>query len=325
MAKNPFQKAVRADIPLRVLLIGLSGSGKTYTALALAAHMGTKVAVIDTENGSASKYAGDPCRCHACRGSDRSFDFDVLELNEHSPKAYMDAMQAAATHGYGVVVLDSVSHEWEGKGGCLEMVDASEARNKHAAWGPVTKAHNSFLQFVRDFPGHVIATCRAKEKHEKRGKEVVSRGVLPVQREGIEYEFDVALFMDGGSGSVIKTRAAVLDGWMGEHPGGDLADRLLAWSEGLSEPAPRVEWDRERVAELEAEVARLGEQIGQQDLAARRVREAKGDLLALEALRDKLAALVAEAAAQAEEDADPDDEAEHPEAAAEPAGEAASA
>lgn len=78
--------------------------------------------------------------------------------------------------------------------------------------------------------------------------------------------------------------------------------------------------DRERVAELEAEVARLGEQIGQQDLAARRVREAKGDLLALEALRDKLAALVAEASAQAEEDAPPADEAEQPETAAEPAG-----
>lgn len=320
MAQNPFKKAERKDIPLRVLLVGLSGSGKTYTALALAAHMGTKVAVADAENDSARKYANELCRCSSCRGHGLRFDFDVVNLNNHSPKSYMDTMRAASVHGYGVLVLDGISPEWDGKGGCLEMVDASRAKNKYTAWGPVTQAHQSFLQTIRDWPGHVIATCRAKEKHETSGGDVTSRGILPIQREGIEYEFDVVVFLNGGNGSVIKTRAADLDGWLGEHPGGDLADRLLAWSAGLDEPAPRVEWDRERVAELEAEVARLGEQIGQQDLAARRVREAKGDLLALEALRDKLAALVAEAAAQSEEGAGPADEAEQPEAAAEPSG-----
>ena len=303
---NPFKTAKRAEIPLRVLLIGLSGSGKTYTALALACHMaqelGEKVAVIDTENGSASKYAGEPCRCETCRGHGIRFEFDVLELNTHSPKAYMDAMVAARTHGYRILVEDSISHEWEGKGGCLEMVDAAKSKNKHAAWGPVTKAHNSFLQAIRDYDGHVVTTCRAKEKHENRGGEIVSRGVLPIQREGIEYEFDFSLFLSGGNASMVKTRAASLDGWLGEHAGGTLSDRLLTWSAGNEDEEVQAQVEESRArSKIEAEILEVATGLRARKKAQQRVFEARGDMDKLRELLERLRELEAEAKAKAEQ------------------------
>lgn len=251
---NPFQKAVRGGIKLRVLIVGKSGAGKTYTALALATHLaramgGAPIALADSEDDSAKKYAGEPCGCHACRGHGAAcFEFDKLCLTRCSPDDYMDAMAAAAANDYGVLVLDSISHEWEGPGGCLRMVDASQrqSRNKHAAWGPVTQKHQAFLSAVRRWPGHLIATCRAKEKHSSEGGKVVSLGVLPVQREGIEYEFDVVVFLDGARASVVKTRASKLEGWLGDRPGLDLARVLHEWAEGAdaAEVARARESDR---------------------------------------------------------------------------------
>lgn len=237
-----FKKAVRTGALIRSLLIGQSGAGKTYTALALACHMaeaiGSRVAVVDTEDNSAAKYAGERCGCCRCMGQGITFDFDVLCLTKCSPNDYLQAMAAASGAGYRILVLDSITHEWDGPGGCLEMVDANQQRskNKHAAWGPVTEEHNRFLQAIRSWPGHVVATVRAKEKHEKQGNQVVSLGVLPIQRDGIEYEFDFAVFLNGASASVCKTRASSLRGWVGRNPGADLAADLLAWS-GTGEPA----------------------------------------------------------------------------------------
>ena len=263
MSHNPFAPATRKGVNLRALLIGKSGGGKTYTALALACHtaqaLGTKVAVVDTEDRSAEKYAGEACACAQCRGHGLRFAFDVLCLSSCSPQNYMDAMTAASANGYGVMVLDSISHEWEGPGGCLEMVDASTNRNKHAAWGPVTHAHNSFLAAIRSWPGHVFATVRGKEKHEKQGKNVVSLGVQPVQRDGIEYEFDLAVFLDGARGQVVKSRASSLSGWLGDRPGAELASAMLAWA-GDAPPAvnTRQEPELQRNPRTDAMVGQPG-------------------------------------------------------------------
>ena len=128
-----FKKAVKSRSKLRLALIGPSGSGKTYSALAIAAGLGSNIAVIDTEHGSASKYAD-------------LFNFDVLELGSYSPEKYVEALKAAAAAGYDVVVIDSLSHAWMGKDGALEMVDRAAARSKSGnsfgAWREVTPQHN---------------------------------------------------------------------------------------------------------------------------------------------------------------------------------------
>jgi len=111
-----FQKATKRQSKMRLALIGPSGSGKTYTALTLATALSKNIAVIDTERGSASLY------------SDK-FDFDVLELHTFNPQHYIDSIEAAAKAGYTVVVIDSLSHAWEGEGGALEMVDNITAKS----------------------------------------------------------------------------------------------------------------------------------------------------------------------------------------------------
>lgn len=239
---NPFQKATREGLRLRVVLLGLSGAGKTYTALALAAHLGGRVAVIDTEEGSASRYAGERCQCASCRGHGVAFDFDVLDLKRHSPRDYLEAQAAAAANGYQVLVIDSISHEWAGRGGCLEMVDAGQGRNKFAKWGPVTAQHEEWIRGqngLLQWPGHVIGTCRAKEKFSSEGGKVVSLGVQPIQRDGIEYEFDVAVFLNGSRGTVVKSRASSLSDRTYDRPGKELAEALASWAGGQQErPAP---------------------------------------------------------------------------------------
>ena len=103
-----FHKAVRKRAKLRLAITGPSGSGKTYGALLLAKGIGGKVAVIDTEHGSASLYS------HLC-------EYDTLELEPpYSPERYIDAIKAAESAGYDVIIIDSATHEWNGAGGCLE-------------------------------------------------------------------------------------------------------------------------------------------------------------------------------------------------------------
>ena len=125
-----FQKATKRQAKLRMALIGPSGSGKTFTALTLATALGKRVGVIDTEHGSASKYA------------DR-FAFDCLNLTSFSPGTYVEAIAAAAAAGFDVLIIDSLSHAWSGKDGALEQVDkkaaASRSGNSFTAWRDVKR------------------------------------------------------------------------------------------------------------------------------------------------------------------------------------------
>jgi hypothetical protein len=106
-----FQKATRQQARLRLGITGPSGSGKTYSALLLARGIGGKSACIDTEQGSASLYA------HLC-------DFDTLNLEPpYRPERFVEAVRSAEAAGYNVLVIDSITHEWNGSGGCLELVD----------------------------------------------------------------------------------------------------------------------------------------------------------------------------------------------------------
>lgn len=233
-----FKKASKKSAWLRAALIGPAGSGKTYSALAVATGLGARVAVIDTEHGSASKYAD-------------AFAFDVLELDSFAPRTYVEALQAATAAGYDVVVVDSLSHAWMGKDGALEMVDraakTSRSGNSFDAWRSVTPEHNKLVEAMLACRAHLIVTLRAKTEYvleeDARGKKVPRKvGMAPVQRDGLEYEFDVCgeLSMDNEL-VVTKTRCSALAGQVIARPGRDLAATLRTWlTDGSEPPAPVV-------------------------------------------------------------------------------------
>jgi ABC-type dipeptide/oligopeptide/nickel transport system ATPase component len=223
-----FKKAEKKQLNLRMALIGISGSGKTFTALNLAQYLGDSVALIDTEHESASKYA-------------HKFNFDTCALDSFSPKSYRQAIEGAAEAGYDVLIIDSLSHAWMGKDGALEMVNNAQTRgqgNSFAAWKDVTPEHNKMVEAILSYPGHVIVTMRAKteyvmEEYETNGRvktRPVKKGVAPIQKADMEYEFDVTATMDLNNNMVIdKSRCEDLTGKVFNQPGKDVVNILKPW------------------------------------------------------------------------------------------------
>lgn len=256
-----FQPATKRQARLRLALIGPAGSGKTYTALKVARRLGGRVALIDTERGSASKYADE-------------FQFDTLQLATFSPETYVEAIHAAEQAGYDVLIIDSLSHAWVGKGGALEMADHAASRqgeNRFTAWRHVTPAHNSLVDAMTGSSMHVIATMRSKMEYtidkDERGKSIPRKvGMQPVQREGMEYEFDVVGDLDQENALTIsKTRCRALTGAVLAKPGDAFADTLKAW---LTDGAPQYDKPgrmahlrtiRTRIVELGGKPAELKE------------------------------------------------------------------
>lgn len=230
-----FRKATKEQLKLRMALIGPAGSGKTYSALNIARHLGKRIAVIDTEHGSASKYAG-------------LFEFDVVELDSFHPQNYIAGIQAAQQAGYDVLIIDSLSHAWMGKDGALELVDRAAKRspsgNSFAAWRDVTPLHNQLIEAMLGARLHLIVTMRSKmeyvqDKDEKGRTQIRKVGLQPVQRDGLEYEFDVVADLDTENTFIVgKTRCPQLTGVIVPRPGKEVADTLLAW---LTDGAPPAE------------------------------------------------------------------------------------
>src|SRR5277367_2202004 len=143
----PFILAKKGSQPLRMCLAGVGGAGKTLTSLLIAHKLagGGPIALIDTEAGSASLYAGKV-----------PGGFHVLELSPAGPVEMVNSMKEAEALKAKVLIIDSASAEWSGPGGCLEMVDAQ----KFKGWAMVTPLHNRFYDAIRAWPGHVILTVR---------------------------------------------------------------------------------------------------------------------------------------------------------------------
>lgn len=204
-----FTPATKGQSKARIAFTGPSGSGKTYTALQWATVLadGAPIAGIDTERGSMRLYA------------DR-FTFDVLEMTDpYHPGRLVEALDAAEAAGYGVVVIDSLTHFWSGKGGVLEIVDQAKARyrgNSHAAWQEGTPIQQRMVDRILSFNGHVIVTMRARTEWametDDRGRVSPTKvGLAPQQRDGLEYEFTAMLDVDlQHRATVAKTRAELL-------------------------------------------------------------------------------------------------------------------
>ena len=205
-----FTKATRKKARLRLALTGPSGSGKTYSALLLAKGIGGRIAVIDTEHDSASLYAGLPDMP----------EFDALNLAPpFTPERFTQAVATAEAAGFDVLILDSITHEWNGAGGCLELVDeiarAKFKGNSWSAWNEVTPRHRDFLDAMLRSPLHIIATMRSKtetaQTEENGRKKVVKLGMKSEQRDGFEYEMTVVLDLvhDGHFATATKDRTGL--------------------------------------------------------------------------------------------------------------------
>lgn len=230
-----FQPATKSASKARIAITGPSGSGKTFTALAVATGLadGGKLAVIDTERGSAAKYAD-------------LFTFDHAVMSPpYLHGKYIKALEEAAQEGYAVALIDSLTHAWKGRGGLLEQVDDAKQKrgNDFTAWAGPSKAWQDLLDAILESPIHVIATMRSKQDYileaNDRGKQVPRKvGMAPEARDGVEYEFDVVFDMDlAHTATVSKSRCAELSDAQIAAPGREVGERLLGW---LSDPAQAV-------------------------------------------------------------------------------------
>lgn len=233
-----FAPAVRERIKARVLVFGPSGSGKSYTSLLLASHLAgdEPFGVIDSEDGRARLYADD-------------FNFSQYEMAPpYHPQHYINAIARAEEAGIKVLVIDSITPEWDGTGGVKEIVDEAKGRfggNQHSAWSVGTPLHNKFIEAILRSKCHIICTARSKtewmvEEDERGKKKYIKVGLAPTQRDTIEYEFDLCLLMDmENNGMVSKSHAGKIwpPGSIIEKPGADLAAQLKKWLGEGAEPS----------------------------------------------------------------------------------------
>lgn len=185
------EQAQKEKVKLKLGLFGPSGSGKTYSALRLAYGMTgdrKKICVIDTENRSASLYADQG-------------EYQVINFGPpFSPDRYIEAIKAAASSGAEVVIIDSITHERNGRGGVLDMKETMTG-NDFAKRGKLTPLHNSFLDAILQTPAHIIVTGRTKEEYSiltgSDGRiKVEKAGTNIIQRDGVEYELTLSFTID---------------------------------------------------------------------------------------------------------------------------------
>jgi AAA domain len=233
MGTFQLRKAERKKVKLKLGVSGPSGSGKTYSSLLLAYGMTgswEKITLIDTENGSGELYSS--------LGPYNVISFEA----PYSPQRYVEAIDAALQGGAEVIVIDSISHEWDGKGGCLDI--QTQLGGRYQDWARVTPMHNAFVDKILHSPCHVIVTTRKKQDYEmtkdSSGKAKVQKmGMKEIQRDGFEYEltinFDVEI-NHFATASKDRTGIFMPKGPFQITP--DTGKELLAWSESGASAKP---------------------------------------------------------------------------------------
>lgn len=229
-----FQKATKAQAKARIALSGPTGSGKTHTSLTVAVDLagGSQVVLVDTERGSGALYADQ-------------FDYGYHRFDPpYDPRLLVDVLKAAEAHvgPGGVVIVDSMSHFWEGEGGTLDIVDAAAQRahgNKYAGWNVGTPALRRLVDTMLGLDCHLIVTMRSKMAYvldvdDRTGRQIPRKvGMAPVMRDGVEYEFTLVGDMDLEHRIMVtKSRCSALADQV-VQPGNavDLARTFKAWLE----------------------------------------------------------------------------------------------
>lgn len=231
------RKATRKKAKIRLGLSAVSGGGKTFSALQIAKGLvgdWSKIAIIDTENGSADLYA-------------HLGDFNVLPLQApYSPERYIEAITTCIKAGVECIIIDSITHEWDGKGGCLEIVD--QLGGKYQDWAKVTPRHQAFIDAILTAPCHMITTVRRKQDYEMikdgNGKVKVEKGGLKeITREGFEYELTANLELDTRhNATASKDRTGLFMGKPAFVPSEDTGKLIAAWADAGEAEEISHEW-----------------------------------------------------------------------------------
>jgi hypothetical protein len=236
--------AKRKAVPMLISLSGVSGSGKTYSALLLAAGLAGKgpVGFLDTENGRGSMYADSPGIMAAL-----SDGYEIAEMKEpFTPSRYSEAVEAFEEHGCKVLVIDSMTHEWEGHGGCSDLAENNKLKGT-PNWILAKREHKRMMNHLLASGMHLIFCLRAREKikvaREEKGKEqFIPIGLQPIQEKNFTFEMTLSLLLEEGTHRPIVTKCPepLLPLFVGEQPlvTKEMGRKLRAWAEG---GAPAVE------------------------------------------------------------------------------------
>lgn len=236
-----FEEAKREAVPMMVAIAGTSGSGKTYSALLMAAGLAGengKVGFIDTEMGRGSMYADDPDIIAAMPNG----KYYIQNLTEpFTPAKYQANIQDAIKEKVDVLVIDSATHEWEGFGGCQDIAENNKLRGM-PNWAKAKMEHKRLMNSLTQCPMHIIFCLRAREKtrptKDDNGKvEMVEMGMQPIQEKNFMYEMTLSMMLhDNAPGKPIITKCPkpLLHLFAGEQSliTKDTGAKLKAWADG---------------------------------------------------------------------------------------------
>lgn len=276
MAQQVLQlkKAARRKAFLKAGITAPAGAGKTLGSLLIAygmmkekysnlpdSELWSKIAVIDSENGSGELYV------NSVHANTQIGEYNAVTLTPpFTADKYTSAIELCENSGIEVAIIDSTTHLWAGEGGLLEkqnMVAAkSKSGNSYTAWREVTPDHNRFVDKMLQCNMHVIATMRSKmeyvqEKDDNGNTRVRKLGLKPVQREGMEFEFTIFLDVDDNhTTTASKDRTGILDGKMFKITP-QIGKDIMAWLETGVDMIPTVISDTRSHADVKAEVVSL--------------------------------------------------------------------
>lgn len=235
------RKSSRKKAKIKLGLAGPSGSGKTYTALKIAYGMcgdWNKIAIIDSENGSADLYSN-------------MGPYNVLSISApFHPDKYIEAIKTCEAVDIDVIIIDSITHEWSGKGGCLDLHEAAIQKQRQAnsftAWAEITPLHQSFVDTILQCTKHIITTVRSKTEYvmtEKNGKQVPTKmGMAAVTRDGFEYELTLSLDLGiDHKAFVSKDRTELFAGKPSFIPSEKTGEKIVEWCESGADVVDEVQ------------------------------------------------------------------------------------
>jgi hypothetical protein len=252
------RKAAREQAKIRLGYSGPSGAGKTLSALLTAYGIigdWDKIALIDTENRSADLYSDFQVPgTRFVIGQFQKLDIDA----PYSPERFIEAIHTCEDAGMKVIIIDSISHEWEGKGGCLEIQE--KLGGKYQNWAEVTPRHRAFINAILESPCHIITCARSKTDYAmvvENGKtKVEKQGLKDITREGFDYELTADLDLDlAHNARASKDRTGLFMGQPPFTPGPETGKAILAWCEKGVAPAPQTESLKDRMTRLDKELA----------------------------------------------------------------------